>query len=55
MHRDIKLENVLLDKFYQPKLSDFGWCVHSRNSRKTFCGTVEYFSPEMIRKQEYGF
>jgi serine/threonine protein kinase len=54
MHRDIKLENILLDKELNPKLSDFGWSVHSMNClRKSFCGTILYLSPEMVNKKAY--
>lgn len=54
MHRDIKLENILLDKDLNPKLSDFGWSVHSLNNpRRSFCGTILYLSPEMINKEAY--
>ena len=45
MHRDIKLENILFDGDYNVKLSDFGWCAHSREKRLTFCGTREYITP----------
>jgi serine/threonine protein kinase len=49
IHRDIKPENILIDLNGRPKLSDFGWSVHAPNSqRTTFCGTVDYLSPEMI-------
>lgn len=52
MHRDIKLENVML-KDGAPKLIDFGWCVHSFGRRSTMCGTPEYLSPEMLSGDEY--
>lgn len=53
MHRDMKLENILLDEFFNAKISDFGWCVHQSNERKTFCGTMEYICPEMVSKEKY--
>jgi len=32
------------------KISDFGWSVHTPgNRRKTFCGTLDYLPPEMIK------
>jgi serine/threonine protein kinase len=37
------------------KIADFGWSVHTRTHRKTYCGTVDYLAPELVEKQEYGF
>jgi serine/threonine protein kinase len=49
IHRDIKPENILVDLRGGLKLSDFGWSVHAPSSqRTTFCGTVDYLSPEMV-------
>jgi len=50
MHRDLKLENILLDKYQQVKITDFGWAaaVIDNELRSTFCGTVVYLAPEMI-------
>jgi len=53
IHRDIKPENILLDENYRIKLADFGWSnyYNSDEIRKTYCGTPEYLSPEMLKKQ----
>lgn len=54
LHRDIKPENILLDHHRNIKLADFGWSVHDPlNRRKTSCGTIEYFPPEIVRRQAY--
>ena len=53
IHRDIKPENLLLDDNYRVLLSDFGWSnfLDENEYRKTFCGTPEYLSPEMAKKE----
>ena len=54
IHRDIKPENILLYENGVCKLCDFGWCVKlDGKQRKTFCGTTEYMSPEIVNKVEY--
>ena len=57
VHRDIKPENILLDENYRVKLSDFGWSnfIKDNEMRKTYCGTPEYLSPEMIKKIPHDF
>ncbi|RLN98599.1 hypothetical protein BBJ28_00007203 [Nothophytophthora sp. Chile5] len=58
IHRDIKPENLLLGYNQTIKLADFGWSVHApqpHNLRKTFCGTPDYLSPEMLLGETYDF
>lgn len=50
VHRDIKPENILLDGEDHVKLADFGWAHAMQSDKlKTFCGTLEYLPPEMLR------
>jgi len=55
-HRDIKLENILLDETRtRVKLIDFGFstCIPHDKKVKIFCGTPSYMAPEIVSKIEY--
>lgn len=58
VHRDIKIENLLIRRAGQKTmkiiLTDFGYVNYIQKSdvskkRNSFCGTLEYLSPEMIK------
>ena len=59
-HRDIKLDNMLLDDKYIAKLTDFGFAKQSAKKfrrlvlmSKTFCGTAPYKSPQILARKAY--
>ena len=55
VHRDIKLENILLTKNHEIKIIDFGFGLYNPRNylQKFFCGTPNYMAPEIIMKKEY--
>ena len=52
-HRDIKLENVLLDEFCNVRLIDFGFSILSRGKLRVPCGSPAYTAPEILLAHEY--
>ncbi|OCT83404.1 NUAK family SNF1-like kinase 1 [Xenopus laevis] len=55
VHRDIKLENILLDENLNVKLADFGLSNHFQKNQvlETYCGSPLYASPEIVKGLPY--
>lgn len=49
VHRDLKLENVLIDENKIVKIIDFGFSTNIKPDRKLqfSCGTPHYMSPQL--------
>lgn len=60
VHRDIKLDNILINEIDQDgivcRIADFGLSKHLPPGTKLYekCGTPCYVAPEILRDQGYG-
>nr|XP_005301178.1 PAS domain-containing serine/threonine-protein kinase isoform X1 [Chrysemys picta bellii]XP_008163100.1 PAS domain-containing serine/threonine-protein kinase isoform X1 [Chrysemys picta bellii] len=55
LHRDIKDENIIIAEDFSIKLVDFGSAAYLEPGKLfyTFCGTIEYCSPEVLLGNPY--
>jgi serine/threonine protein kinase len=55
VHRDIKVENILLDSNWRVKLADFGFSSTFKQGEllDVWCGSPQYCAPELYKAQLY--
>ncbi|KAK8843865.1 hypothetical protein M9Y10_024941 [Tritrichomonas musculus] len=63
MHRDLKIENIMLNSLFETKLVDFGYVKISESVLNEYSfvgdsltkgiGTFAYMSPEMVNEEDY--
>jgi len=54
VHRDLKLENILVDEMMNLKVADFGFATYKKiNKLQSYRGTMTYMAPEIKEGKVY--
>ena len=54
VHRDLKLENILVDEKLNLKVADFGFATYKKiNALNSYRGTMTYMAPEIKEGKTY--
>ncbi|KAL4455499.1 hypothetical protein ABPG74_012651 [Tetrahymena malaccensis] len=53
IHRDMKLQNILINKNFECKIADFGLAKSCQELGHTYAGTPMTMAPEVLLSQEY--